>query len=149
MITGKRIYEVFWFQCNLILSFILLSIISLSIKNDFLLIVQLLGIVGYFYHSLHHYYKLFNKYLYEIRSLFQDFGKVSFYSSIGITLATLVDINNLKKKRKKAILFSLIPIYLIKDFEVIKNKFFLFEMYYKWDRSSIIFYFIFSNSNSK
>jgi hypothetical protein len=124
LITGKRIYEVFWFQCNLILSFILLSIISLSIKNDFLLIEQLLGIVGYFYHSLHHYCKLFNKYLYEIRSLFQDFGKVLFYSSIGITLATLVDINNLKKKRKKAILFSLIPIYLIKDFEVIKNKFF-------------------------
>jgi len=123
-ITGKRIYGILWFQCNLILSFISFSIIALSIKNDFLFIVQLFGIVGYFYYSLHHYCKLFKAYIFEIRSLFQDFGKVLLYSSFGITLATLLDINNLKKKRKKAILFSLISIYLIRDFSFIKNKFF-------------------------
>ena len=59
LITGKRIYAIFWFQCNLILSFILFSIISLLINKDFLFVVQLFGIIGYFYETLHYYYRFF------------------------------------------------------------------------------------------
>jgi fucose 4-O-acetylase-like acetyltransferase len=122
LVTGKRIYNVFWFQCNLIFTFILFSIIALSIKRDIIFSMQLLGMIGYFYHLLHYYYKLFGTYLYEIRSLFQDFGRVLFYSSIGITLASIVDIENLKKNRKKIIIFSLFSLYLIKDYLFIKKK---------------------------
>ena len=122
LITGKRIYKVFWFQCNLIFTFILFSIIALTIQNDFLFTAQIFGIFGYFYHSLHYYYILFEACIIEIRTLLQDFGKVLFYSSIGLTLASLVNIDNLKKKRKKAMLFSLIGVYLIKDFLFISKK---------------------------
>lgn len=124
LITGKRIYAVFWFQCNLIFTFILFSIIALIIQNNFLFTIQIFGIAGYFYHSLHYYFKLFESCIIEINTLIQAFGKVLFYSSIGLTLASLVDINILKKKRKKAILFSLIGIYLIKDFSFIKKNLF-------------------------
>jgi len=121
LITGKRIHYVFWFQCNLIFTFILFSIISLKNQNDCLFTMQIFGIAGYFYHSINFHLKLFEDYIFEIKTLIQDFGKVLFYSSIGLTLASLIDINNLKKKRRKKILFSLIGIYLIKDISFIKK----------------------------
>jgi hypothetical protein len=151
LITGKRIYGILWFQCNLIISFILFSIIALSTKNEFLFIVQLFGIVGNFYHSLHYYYKLFNIYILEIRSLFQDFGKVLLYSSIGITLSSLIDINNLRKKKKKVMFFSLISVYLIKDFAFIKNKFYYLRCTINGIAaiSFFIFFSVISISNKK
>lgn len=124
LITGKRIYNVFWFQCNLIFTFILFSIIALSNKKDIIFSMQLFGMIGYFYQLLHYYYKLFESYIYEIRTLFGSFGIVLFYSSIGITLASLVDIDYLKKKRNKIIIFSLYTLYLIKDYLFIKKQFY-------------------------
>jgi len=126
LITGKRMYNAFWFLCNLILTFILFSIIALKNQEDGLFIIQIFGIAGYFYHSIHFYFKLFENYIIEIKALIQDFGKVLFYSSIGLTLASLIDINNLKKKRRKAILFSLIGIYLKKDISFIEK--YLFDL---------------------
>lgn len=150
-ITGKRIYGVFWFQCNLILSFILFSIISLSIKGDYVFTVQLFGILGNFYYTLHYNYKLFHSYIIEVSSLFQDFGKVLFFSSIGITLASLVDINNLKKKRRKAMLFSLFSIYLVKDFIFLKIKFYYLRCIINGigATSLFIFFSMIPNSNNK
>ena len=86
--------------------------------------MQIFGIVGYFYHSLHYYFKLFETSIIEISTLIHAFSIVLFYSTIGLTLASLVNIDNLKKKRKKAILFSLIGVYLIKDFSFINNHLF-------------------------
>ena len=128
LITGKRIYEVFWFQCNLIFTFILCCIIALTIQNYFLFTAQIFGIIGYIYHSLHYHFELFEAYNIEIRTLFQDFGKVLFFSSIGLTLASLVNIDNLKKRKKKAMLlsiFSLIIVYLINYFYLNKILYYL------------------------
>lgn len=122
LITGKRLHDVFWFLCNLIFTFILFSIIALKNQNDSLFTIQIFGIAGYFYHSIHFYFKLFENCIIEIKTLIQDFGKVLFYSSIGLTLASLIDINS--QKRRKIILFSLIGIYLKKDISFIEKNLF-------------------------
>ena len=123
-LTGKRIYEIFWYLCNLILSFILYCIIALLYENKFLLIIQLIGIVGSLYYPYHYYNKLFNKYIKEIRTLIQDFSKVLFYGAIGASLSSIKLINNLQKYRARTIFFCLYVLFLIRDFLQIINLFF-------------------------
>ena len=72
--------------------------------------------INYIYNYIHFYCNLFNEYSIEVKSLIQDFGKVLFYSSIGISLGFLINIKNLRKERKKTIFFSLFILYLIRDF---------------------------------
>lgn len=86
-----------------------------------------------------------------MNTLFQDFGKVLFLSSIGITLASLIDINDLKKKRKKSILFSLFSIFLMKDYLFIRVKFYYLRCIMN-GIGAISFFILFSmipNSNNK
>lgn len=116
LITGKKIYNVLWFHTNLILTFLLNSILIIFLKNNYLFVIQLIGIFGYIYNYIHFYFNLFNGYCIEVKSLIQDFGKILFYSSIGISLGFLIDIKNLRKERKKTIFFSLFILYLIRDF---------------------------------
>ena len=128
-LTGKRIYVVFWFQCNLILSFILLNIIVIFFKrNNYLFIIQFVGISAYFYYNYHYYNHLFNSYIYEIRSLIQDFSKVIFLSSLGISLASFYNIKELLKHRKKVIFFSLFNIYLIHDFSKLIEEYYYLKL---------------------
>lgn len=124
LLTAKRIHIVFWFQCNLILSFILLSILALLIKNNFLFIVQLIGVLGYFFHSFYHYYKILDEYMYEVRMLIKDFSKVLFYSAIGISLGSIINMKILRKERFKVIIFCLLILYLLRDFLIIINLFY-------------------------
>ena len=124
ILTAKRIHMVFWFQCNLILSFVFLSILVLLIKINYLFIIQLIGILGYFFHSFYHYYKILDIYMYEVRILIKDFSKVLFYSAIGISLGSLIDMNVLRKERFKVIIFCLFTLYLLRDFLIIINLFY-------------------------
>lgn len=123
-LTGKRIYEIFWYLCNLLLSFILYCIIELLFENNYLIIIQLIGLAGSLYYPYHFYNKLFIKYIEEIRTLFQDFSKVLFYGAIGTSLSSIKLINNSKKYRKRSILFCLYILFLIRDFLQIINIFF-------------------------
>ena len=116
-------YSIFWFLCNLLISFILLCIISFLFNNYFLLIIQFMGILGAFYYSYHFYNKLFIKYIDEIRSLIQDISKVLFFSSIGITLASTRSISFFKKDRKRTYFFCIYILYLMHDFLTIINFF--------------------------
>ena len=123
-IFGKRIHEVFWFQCNLILSFILFSIISLALKSNFLFIIQIIGIGSSFYYSFNYYNKLFYNYSPVVKNHFQDLSKALFYGSIGISLGSLINVDTLRKHQKKTIFFSLITLYFIRDFNNIKIQFY-------------------------
>lgn len=128
-ITGKRIHGVFWFQCNLILSFILLNIIMILFKNNnYLLIIQFVGIAAYFYFNCHYYYHLFDSYIYEIESLIQDFSKVLFLSSLGISLASFFYFNEFIKYRKNIIFFSLFNIYLIHDISNLVKEYYYLKL---------------------
>lgn len=124
-LTGKRIYDAFWFLSNLILSFILFSIISLIFEDNFLNIIQFIGLVGTLYYPYHFYNKLFFKYIIEIRSLIKDFSKVLFYGAIGITFGSLKIITILKKYRKRVIFFCIYILYLLRDFLFIINLYYL------------------------
>ena len=123
-LTGKRLYDIFWYLCNLILSFILFSIIILLFRNNHLAIIQIVGIIGSLYYPYHFYNKLFINDIKEISTLIQDFSKVLFYGSIGITLGSLKSITNLKNYRKRTILFCLFILYSIRDFLIIINIFY-------------------------
>lgn len=124
LLTGKRIHIVFWFQCTLILTFIYICIIILIIKNNYLFIVQIIGISGYLYQCIHFYNHLFNNSLHEISYLIHNFHKVLFYAAIGITLSFLVDKTSLIFHKKKTLFFSCFFLYLIKDFYLIQQQFY-------------------------
>ena len=122
LLTGKRINDVFWFQCNLILTFIFVTIIRILIKSsNFLFITQIIGIIGSIYHAFDLKYHFFNMYMIETRTLFHDFPKLLFYTSIGMTLASIFDIN-VKVHRKKIIFFAIYNLYIIKDFIILINE---------------------------
>ena len=84
--------------------------------------MQLIGIGGYCFFCIQYYYNLFNKCKHEVRILIRDFSYVLFYGVIGISLSSLVKIIYLKKHRKKSIFFTLIILYLLKDFDIIIKK---------------------------
>lgn len=123
-LTGKPIYDVFWYLCNLILSFILFSIVGLLFNKYFVFIVQLIGILGAFYYPYHYYKNLFSNYIIEIKTLFHDFSKVVFHASIGISFASIISINRLRIYRRRTIIISLILMLLTKYFLLIINRFF-------------------------
>lgn len=82
IICGKGIYIVFWFQCNLIFTYILFSIIFFSCRN--LIFIFIIGLLGYLYYNLHFAYKFFSNFRYELKSTFSDFSKTLFYGAFGI-----------------------------------------------------------------
>ena len=125
-LTGKRIYDPFWYLCNLILSLILFCIISLLSRNNFLIIIQLLGILGSLYYQFHFYNNLFFRYIIEIRTLIKDFSKVIFYGAIGITLGDIKSISFLGNYRKRVVFFCIYSLYFIHDFlEILKHFYYL------------------------
>lgn len=121
LLIGKRIYNVLWFQCILIFSFIFLSIITLSLRHNFVYIIQLVGISGYIYINLNN--NFYMKYNSEIKILIEDFFRGLFFATIGISISFFGGINYFKINRKKSILFSLFILFLIKDFFILINKY--------------------------
>lgn len=124
LLIGKRICNVFWFQCILILSFILLSIITLILRNNFVFIFQLFGIAGYIYINFHYYYNFYGNYISDIKTFIKDFLRGIFFASIGISIFFFGGINYFKINRKKSILFSLFNIYLIEKFFILINEYY-------------------------
>ena len=144
-LTGQRMHNVFWFQCNLIATFILFSIIRFLIKSfNYVFYIQFFGICGSIYYSFDLKYHFFSsKYLYEARTLFHDFPKVLFYTSIGITLASIIDIN-IKIHRKKILFFSIFNFYLLKDFVILINEPFFYLRTFIIGSGSISLFLLFS-----
>ena len=54
--------------------------------------------------------------MYEVRILIKDFSKVLFYSAIGISLGSLINMNFLRKERFKVIIILFIYFIFIKRF---------------------------------
>ena len=55
ILTGKRIYNIFWYLCTLLLSFVLFSLLCLIFEKNFLIIIQLIGLMGSLYYPYHFY----------------------------------------------------------------------------------------------
>ena len=144
-LTGQRMHNVFWFQCNLIATFILFSIIRFLTKStNYIFYVQFLGISGSIYYSFDLKYHFFSsKYLYEARTLFHDFPKVLFYTSVGITLASIININ-IKIHRKKILFFAIFNFYLLRDFTILINEPFFYLRTFIIGSGSISLFLLFS-----
>lgn len=138
LLTGKTFYSVLWFQCNLILSFILLLIVSFLRSKNFLFNIQLIGIFGYSYYNFHSYYKLFKNEIWQIKSLIHDFSKVLFYSAIGISFGFYIDIDTIKKNRIQIFIFSLFTLFIMKDCLYLTKHFFYFKIFFHGIGSVII-----------
>ena len=124
LISGMGICNSFWYLCNLIFIFIFFSIIILIFKENTLFIIQLIGIFGYLFNYYIYYNDLFCSYEEIIRLLFHNITRVLFYGSLGISLASIIDLNLLQKNRKKSIFFALFIIYLIRDYNLIYKEFY-------------------------
>ena len=123
-ISGIGIYTAFWFLCNLILTFIFFSIISLIFEYNFLFVIQLSGILGYLCNNYIFYNHLFVSYKMQFRPLFLNYTKTLIYGAIGISIASTIDIPKLKRNLKKTIFINLFVIYIIRDFDKIFREFY-------------------------
>lgn len=142
-ISGIGIYTAFWFLCNLISTFIFFSIISLIFKKNILFIIQIIGLFGYLCNNYIFFNDFFASYKIQFRILFLNFTKVLFYGAIGISLASIIDLDTLKRNKKKAMFFSLFIIYLIRDYDkIIKIFYYLREIVIGITSVSVFIFFL-------
>ena len=74
-LTGKRIHNVFWFQCYLFLSFIFYIILILLTNKLFIYFMQFFALFGYIYYSFNLDKKLFSTHIFEAKGFFEVFPR--------------------------------------------------------------------------
>lgn len=127
IILGRNYHQVFWFQFNLMFITFLFTIISFVLKDNFLTILQIIGIIAYYlqYSSLNYY--CFISYNYQIR---HTLGQIVEMLPIGVTglfLASINIIKKIEKNRNKSILLIIMLFLLILNVEIfIRPKGFLY-----------------------
>ena len=142
-ISGIGIYTAFWFLCNLIFTFIFFSIIVLIFEKNVLFIIKLSGVFGYLCNNYIFYNDLFVSYKLKFRTLFLNFTKVLIYGAISISIASINEINELKRNCKKNIFFSLFIMYVIRDYDIIiKEFYYLREIILGFTSASIFILFL-------
>ena len=117
-IMGRRIQVVFWFQFNLILITLFFTIISFIFKENFLFILQIIGIIAYYlqYSSLNYNYFISYKFYVNL-----SLGLIAEMLPIAVTGLFLSSINLLRKLlliKKKVLLFTLMFLFLILYFDI-------------------------------
>ena len=129
-VFGRKILPVFWFQFSIIILTLIVTIISLIFKTEFLFIIQILAILEYYLqYSLKYYYFLKNYKTFISNSLGMALEMIPFTAS-GMTCGYYSLINLLKNRKKKSIIFGLIFFIFIffskRDVMMEPKKFFLY-----------------------
>ena len=117
-IIGRCLCPVLWFHFNLILITILFDIISLIFKNNYLSILQTLGILCYFLQLSQVNFKYFNMFKHDIEFSVGYFAETLPLAVTGVSIASLDIINKLQKKRFKAYLFSISFLYIFFKYDL-------------------------------
>ena len=127
IILGRKYHQVFWFQFNLIFITLLFTIISFILKDNFLTILQIIGIMAYYlqYSSLN--YSCFSSYNNSIRHSLGQVIEMLPIAVTGLVLGSINIISKIEKNRKKSILLIIMFIFLILNFDIfIRPKGFLY-----------------------
>lgn len=123
LILGMGIHNIFWFQFFLIFLSVFFFIIALLFKQKFLNILELIFIICY----LLQYSGLVFKYFVTFKEkAFRCFGsiiEIITYAITGLSLASynLMNKINLIKEKKKLIFASIIILYFIKKYDIIRS----------------------------
>ena len=121
VIVGRNFLSVFWFYFNLIFLTVLFFIISIIYKNNFLFILQILGIFAYLIQYSEYNYYFFYHYKNTIKLSVGYFSEIIPIAVTGLTLSNIKIIDKLKNHIKKSIFFSIIIIYILFRFEIFKS----------------------------
>lgn len=115
---GRVFYRIFWFQFNLIFLTLLFSIIYYLFINKFLFILQIFGIISYYFQYSYLNYNLFSKYQSFISYSLGTILEMLPFSIAGFTFGSINLILLLSSYRKRTIFFSLIIIIFLFKYDI-------------------------------
>ena len=121
LIIGRGIFNVLWFNFNLIFLIILFHIISFLFKSNYLLILQIIGIFAYLAQFSDYNFIFFNKYSNRIKFSVGYIVETIPLAITGLWISSLDIINKLKNSRFKAIFFSFFFIFFFFKYDVFKQ----------------------------
>ena len=107
-VFGRRIMPVFWFQFNLLILTLIISILSFIFKNEFLFVIQILAILAYYMQYSHKNYFLFKNYKVFISHPLALVLEMVPFTASGLTCGYYSLIDLLKNRKTKSIIFGII-----------------------------------------
>ena len=118
-LTGTVFHRIFWFQFVIIFLTVLFLIISFSFKGNYLIIIQLFGIISLILQSSGHNYKYFYKY--KKNSRLGSIAELFPHSVIGVSFGEINLIKILQKFRLRVICICCLFLYFIYQYDIFKN----------------------------
>ena len=116
-LTGYAIIVPLWFLHILLIFTILFEIIFLLFFKKYLLILQILSIISYWFQYSEINYKIFNKFQLHLRSV-SHLAEMIPIAVTGITIGYIKLLDLLKKDRIKSMAFCLIILYFIYNYNI-------------------------------
>ena len=118
LLIGRRFFNVLWFHFNLILLTISFYIISFLFKGNYLIILQIFGLITYVISISNLNFDFFSEYRDEIKLSVGHFAETIPLSITGLTLASFDIIYKVKNYRNKAIFFSLSLLIMLFKYDI-------------------------------
>ncbi len=118
MLIGRSFFDVLWFQFNLILLTISFYIISFLYKDNYLLVLQILGFFSLVISISNLNFHYFVKYRNEIKLSIGYFAETIPLSITGLTIASLNIIGKIKNNCNKTIPFFLALLIILFKYDI-------------------------------
>ena len=130
LILGRRIYFVFWLQFNLIMSFLLISIIFLFFKKYHLYIFQTMLLMEFILEYSGNNEKFFELYNEDIKRSIGRILKMMIIALVGFLLSSIKMLNFLKNHKIKSICFTLASFSFIIYLNIFYSNYYFLEGIY-------------------
>lgn len=130
LILGRRTYFVFWFQFNIIMSFLLITIIFLFFKKYNLYIFQSMFLMEFFLEYSGNNEKFFESYNEDIKRSIGRILKMMTIALVGFLLSSIKMLNFLKNHKIKSICFTLAAFILIIYLNIFFSNYYFLEGIY-------------------
>ena len=127
ILIGRPYMYVLWYHFNIILITIFISIISFIFYNNFLYILQIIGLLSYILQYSDYNYNFFQKYSIFISHSVGLIPELYPIVVTGLSLSSIEIIHLLNKNRIKSISLSILSLYIIRKnivFSLIKGNFY-------------------------
>ncbi len=119
ILIGSIYYRIFWFQFNLIFISLFLTIFSFLLKNNFLLSLYYLGIIGYYMHISNINHKIINHFCPQnIKGNFGSVIELFPLATFGCIISSLNILSKLRIYSLIAFPFLLFSLYILINYEI-------------------------------
>ena len=120
-IIGYIYYIIFWFHFVLLFLTLLFFIIAFIFKKNFLIIIQIFGLISYIFQYSGYNLKTFNQYKNSVSIPLGNIFELCPSSVIGLSFGAFNLINSLKKNRSNIIVICSAFLYLLFAYDLFKN----------------------------